>query len=267
MITFEPLHAIHLPLLLKWLEESHVKKWWDANIKYTIDLVKEKYEPYINGDHQSIHAFIICINNIPIGYIQLYNPYDFMKDNPVSNLPENLGGIDMFIGELSYLKKGIGLESLRLFLNNYAFKAYQYIFVDPDYVNVAAVRLYEKVGFVIIKRVKKTFWMVAHQKTVRLSIQDSIALENAFRKYFLKEDCLWVFGSRANLSKRGGDIDLYIETHFESVDAAYEAKKDFLIEFENVIGEQKIDIVLNRLNSHYSLPIYEIAKTKGVKIL
>lgn len=53
-ITFEPLHESHFPLLLKWLETPHVKKWWpitpkldtsevgDQDVTYTMDLVREK---------------------------------------------------------------------------------------------------------------------------------------------------------------------------------------------------------------------------------
>lgn len=29
--------------MLKWLEAPHVKKWWDSNIVYSLDAVKEKY--------------------------------------------------------------------------------------------------------------------------------------------------------------------------------------------------------------------------------
>jgi aminoglycoside 6'-N-acetyltransferase len=45
-ITFEPLHESHFPLLLKWLEAPHVKKWWDQDVTYTMDLVREKYSSY-----------------------------------------------------------------------------------------------------------------------------------------------------------------------------------------------------------------------------
>ena len=48
-ITFELLHESHFPLLLKWLETPHVKKWWDQDVKYTMDLVKEKFGKDIHG--------------------------------------------------------------------------------------------------------------------------------------------------------------------------------------------------------------------------
>ncbi len=84
---------------------------------------------------------------------------------------------------------------------------------------------------------------------------------------FLKEDHLWLFGSRANLEKRGGDIDLYIETNMENYDLAHAAKMKFLCELEKNISEQKIDVVLDIKSDNVDLPIYKIAKSTGVKII
>lgn len=104
-------------------------------------------------------------------------------------------------------------------------------------------------------------------KIVRLSDHDFKALKLCFTKHFLRGDRLWLFGSRADLNKKGGDIDLYIETYALSVEKAMKMKLDFLIEFEDMIGEQKIDLVLNMMNFPYPLPIHEVALTEGVRII
>jgi hypothetical protein len=109
--------------------------------------------------------------------------------------------------------------------------------------------------------------MIKGIKKVRLSDSDFEALKFCFNKHFLQGDRLWLFGSRADLTKKGGDIDLYIETHASTVDEAIKRESAFLFEFEEMIGEQKIDVVLNMLNNPYPLPIHEIAKTKGVRIV
>lgn len=109
--------------------------------------------------------------------------------------------------------------------------------------------------------------MIKRVKKVRLSDYDLEALEFCFKKHFLADDRLWVFGSRADLSKKGGDIDLYIETYAKTIDDAIKMRAIFLSKFEEIVGEQKIDIVLNMINSPYPLPIHEIAKTKGVRIV
>jgi aminoglycoside 6'-N-acetyltransferase len=43
IIEFTPLTEENLPLLLKWLETPHVKKWWDQNVKWTSELIQKKY--------------------------------------------------------------------------------------------------------------------------------------------------------------------------------------------------------------------------------
>jgi len=41
IITFKPLQETHFPLLLKWLETPHVKQWWDEDVVWTLELIKE----------------------------------------------------------------------------------------------------------------------------------------------------------------------------------------------------------------------------------
>jgi predicted nucleotidyltransferase len=104
-------------------------------------------------------------------------------------------------------------------------------------------------------------------KLVRLSDAELEALLKSFREFFLPEDRLWVFGSRAKMDKKGGDIDLYIETHNNDFNHVRFKEKEFIISLWNIIGEQKIDVVINMLSANKTLDIYEIAKSTGVRIL
>ncbi|MDF3034197.1 MAG: hypothetical protein K0R76_1151 [Alphaproteobacteria bacterium] len=47
---------------------------------------------------------------------------------------------------------------------------------------------------------------------MRLTMTEQDVIRNSFRQCFGGEDHLWLFGSRVNDYKRGGDIDLYVET-------------------------------------------------------
>lgn len=156
-VTFEPLTESHFPFLLKWLEAPHVKAWWDQDVKWTPELIQEKYGNYVKGHkrlklkdqviEKPMHAFIISLDDTPIGYIQIYNAYDFPRAKPLMGLPEKLAAFDILIGEQNYLAKGIGSQALRQFLDNFCDNSYTHVFADPDIDNKAAIKTYENAGF------------------------------------------------------------------------------------------------------------------------
>jgi predicted nucleotidyltransferase len=84
------------------------------------------------------------------------------------------------------------------------------------------------------------------------------------KKNFGNNAQVWLFGSRVNDEAKGGDIDLYIETQSPDSAALIDAKLQFLCELHSKLGEQKIDVVLRRINTTVDLPIYRIAKQTGV---
>lgn len=100
---------------------------------------------------------------------------------------------------------------------------------------------------------------------VRLSDFDLQAIKELFIKHFCKNDKLWLFGSRVDLTKKGGDIDLYIETNFQDAVDVTQAELYFRIDLDKKIGEQKIDIVIKFKD--FDLPIYQIAKDEGVRLV
>jgi len=167
-IAFEPLAKTHFPLLLKWLTTPHVHSWWDKDLEWTADLIQKKYATYVNGyklqdgESKIINAYIIYADITPIGYIQLYNAYDFPRGMQLLDLPENLAAFDIFIGEPDYLGKGIGSMAIELFLNQYCDSKYTHIFADPDIHNVAAIKAYTKAGFEVVKTNHATneLWML-----------------------------------------------------------------------------------------------------------
>ncbi len=155
-ITFEKLRSTHFALLLKWLETPHVKAWWDQDINWTMELIEEKYSPYVagykldDGASKRLQAYIICVDQTPVGYIQLYNAYDFPRNTPLPTvLPASLVAFDIFIGESDYVNKGIGSNALQLFLDQYATPNFEYTFADPEIDNIAAIKAYTKAGFKI----------------------------------------------------------------------------------------------------------------------
>ncbi|MDQ6995080.1 MAG: hypothetical protein Q9M18_05745 [Mariprofundaceae bacterium] len=68
------------------------------------------------------------------------------------------------------------------------------------------------------------------------------AIEQVFQTVFLHGEVI-LFGSRVDVQKKGGDIDLFIQPS-EPMSDLFERKIQFLVALKNRIGEQKIDLVL-----------------------
>jgi len=102
---------------------------------------------------------------------------------------------------------------------------------------------------------------------IRLSESEISIMKNLFKKHFQFGDALWVFGSRADQTKRGGDIDLYIETNYSEASMAIRKKIEFLSDLKFAIGDQRIDVVINPLVLKNEQRIYAEAKQTGVCLI
>ena len=104
-------------------------------------------------------------------------------------------------------------------------------------------------------------------KKIRLREFDVQQIIESFKEHFGPEDHLWIFGSRVELEKRGGDIDLYVETVEPDPSVALKKKGRFISDLHERIGEQKIDVVLNTLSKSSDLLVYRIARKEGVLLV
>ena len=96
---------------------------------------------------------------------------------------------------------------------------------------------------------------------MRLSGYEIDAIKKAFRETF-GDGMIYLFGSRVDDAKRGGDIDLYIIPQYK--ERAEDDRTDFLIRLYDLIGEQKIDIVIAKDNKR---PIEQQALRYGVNLM
>lgn len=143
-MTFRRLTESDLDLLHRWLNAPHVLEWWDRPGP-TLDEVREKYLPRVTGPSDVV-PYIICRDEMPIGYIQLY---------PVQSGAWGLAdvhggaGLDLFIGDVRCLHGGLGPRILRQFLKEIAFRdeSTDECFIDPSPRNRIAIRVFEKAGF------------------------------------------------------------------------------------------------------------------------
>jgi len=98
---------------------------------------------------------------------------------------------------------------------------------------------------------------------VRLEPETLPPLVAAIRTVFGSDAEVWLFGSRADDSQRGGDIDLYIETDIETHLVARRAQ--LLVALAGVFGDRKVDIVV-RPRTRRLAPIHRIARRQGVRL-
>lgn len=93
---------------------------------------------------------------------------------------------------------------------------------------------------------------------MRLKQEEIEAIKEIFLQTFQRGK-IRLFGSRIHDDKRGGDIDLYIET---PVHENLQSKKiDFLVRLKRRIGDRKIDVVIARDGKRL---IDKIAREEGI---
>ncbi|MEW6557777.1 MAG: nucleotidyltransferase domain-containing protein [Elusimicrobiota bacterium] len=97
---------------------------------------------------------------------------------------------------------------------------------------------------------------------MRLKKQEIESIKKITVECFGADAKVFLFGSRTNDSKRGGDIDLYIETKTNK--DILQKKLRMLKSLSNQLGEQKFDIVINNFRTNKL--IYTIAQTEGIAL-
>ena len=154
-IHFKPLEYSDLKQLLFWHNQPHVKEWYEKNTDLSTEtLIEDEYRTIIEKNDPT-QAFIIYIEEIPIGYIQTY----YIQDNPeyaeAVQVSKNTAGLDIFIGDSAYIHKGFGVKILKIFLKKIVFldKNIQNCIVGPEPKNKSAITAYQKAGFRYIKTV------------------------------------------------------------------------------------------------------------------
>ena len=110
----------------------------------------------------------------------------------------------------------------------------------------------------------------AYNNLMRLNTDQIQAICQAATDAFGQGTSVWLFGSRVDDSKRGGDIDLLVRPHVRTAADAAEPQQAFMQKIkmlnllENSLGERKIDLVVEQAQD--PRPIVEVAHKKGIKL-
>ena len=101
---------------------------------------------------------------------------------------------------------------------------------------------------------------------MRLTLQQQSVIRTTLNETFGEQANIWLFGSRVDDNKRGGDIDLLIETKELEVTTIVRAELAFLTKLQMKLGEQKIDVLIDYPSRKYTPPIFTSAKQTGVQL-
>ncbi|MES3037311.1 MAG: GNAT family N-acetyltransferase [Bdellovibrionota bacterium] len=144
MFNFLPFSENHLPHLRHWLNQEHVKKFWQESSND--QKLSEKF--LIELPRRGVWPFVIEHKNREIGYIQYYDATK-VGDGWWLNETSGTFGIDLMIGQPELLGQGIGPQVITEFISFTRKRepTVESIIIDPDPNNKIAIRAFEKAGF------------------------------------------------------------------------------------------------------------------------
>lgn len=99
---------------------------------------------------------------------------------------------------------------------------------------------------------------------MRLSADQIQAIRYAATTVFGGGTAVWLFGSRVDDAKKGGDIDLLVRPSSTAIDQPFAKKVRMLTLLERLLGERKIDLLIEQPND--TRPIVTVAHATGIKI-
>lgn len=138
--TFRSVEEDDLPLIGGWLAQPHLARWWG-------DAQEELAEIREHIDSVSVEPLIVELDDEPIAYLQSYDPH-LEDDHPYQDQPFGTVGIDLSIGPADLIGRGHGPAIIRQFVAELFEEGVPRVIIDPDPTNAAAIRAYEKAGFV-----------------------------------------------------------------------------------------------------------------------
>lgn len=143
-------------LLHRWFEQEHIKEWMHGvGLQNTLNGLEKFFE----GKTKTIYW---------IGYDKS-TPFAFLITSPEG---EDATTLDVFIGDVNYLGRGLAVPMIRKFLIDH-FSHVTKVLIDPEATNARAIHVYEKVGFKTIHEFIASWHPVPHYQ-MELYMKDLI---------------------------------------------------------------------------------------------
>ncbi len=158
-MTFEKVTSKHQKIIFEWLEEPHMKEFWDNSQAHKDDIVN-----FIEGRVTPSNYFG-GMNSYWIGLLDS-EPYAFIlthEENESTDPPEFFKpylsktgktiGIDFGIGNKNFIGKGLAATTLIAFMDYFSTNIEpetDTFLIDPFMNNPRAIHVYQKAGFQIM---------------------------------------------------------------------------------------------------------------------
>jgi RimJ/RimL family protein N-acetyltransferase len=144
---FETVDVSQKKLIHHWLEEQHIREWLHGQgLQNTLEDLAKSFQGSSLFQH-----WIAYDNEIPFGYLLT------SEEGPHAIT------LDVFIGDLNYLGKGLAVQMIQEFLIS-QFPHKKEVWIDPQKTNTRAIHVYEKVGFQITQEFIAKWNPVPHYK-------------------------------------------------------------------------------------------------------
>jgi len=103
---------------------------------------------------------------------------------------------------------------------------------------------------------------------MRMTPQQAETVRISAHRHFGEDAVIWLFGSRADDGKKGGNCDFFVKTSLDQPDIIVEHKIAMIAELQSTpaFEDEKIDLIVKRRNSSFNMPIYAVAKQEGVRL-
>lgn len=101
---------------------------------------------------------------------------------------------------------------------------------------------------------------------MRLTQQEIQIIKSSVREVMGEQASVWLFGSRVDDTKRGGDIDLFVEANLSNPLSRVRKKSQLWAKLQHRLGEQRIDIILAAAKPEEQLVIEQAARKSGIRL-
>ena len=100
---------------------------------------------------------------------------------------------------------------------------------------------------------------------MRLTDFEILTIKKTINNHFGKEAEVYLFGSRIDDKKKGGDIDLLVKAGLQTKEM-FKAKLETLCDLQIHLGEQKIDLITVSNNNADNRDLVLAALHEGIKL-